>query len=773
MVISRPAKGLLLQDNLELLHVVIVQVGLHAQGRPGRLHLPGDLFLEFLKEGQILAEFLFPQYLLNHLQVRFEKVPRPVEVRHHAPARFRLQVQRSKTEGAELAVERKIGIEPLSPRYHELGKELGQVAVDPDALHKVPATRFPDPCLRDQLLHIKGRGSVLSPLHAAQGYHVGVHDQSVRAVYRSRIIGAPRNHLMILRTENEVKPQVKEVQPVMKPKEPEKRGPEYLRRVKQVPHVLKNPRNEALQLRDQVPQGCAVLRCRFRTADVVVYGEGGHLQGFRKLEKEVFRLVEVACVRHALTAVLPNYRINFLVTRVHADHSVSLHVLHLQKIPVIGTVRKLADGVDLVISDLARYSYGMNRYLAVFVALFLTVSLYGQDRRDAYAFIIYAEGYDLSIHRNGELSTFDVLVDNVVGMPLLAGDLVQTDADTFVEIQVMPSRTVVKVAENTTFEIERLGGSGGGTFNMTYGRLRARVERVAQQDPFEVRGFSAVASVRGTDFGFDSVVERESASELRTRVYVFEGEVDVSDRPPEGLPEEVQTVRVAANQMVNVTTEIPEFIRPSPEDPDVPPTVEAVPGDERPEPVPVPVRRVVFRQEEIEPEIQEFWQRETFREEPVDPDLVDERFPGINARVQQLSEERRRFEELQRLRREGLLAPPEELLAEAEGPLEMEPLRQPVGVELEGPRASDRAQRLIMLPQEEISLGRQTRLAGHWLLGLGITMELAGAATAWFGQGYRSFSDLEEGGPGVAMMTGGGVFITSGLISYLISIIAD
>ncbi|TVR69139.1 MAG: hypothetical protein EA427_08910 [Spirochaetaceae bacterium] len=415
----------------------------------------------------------------------------------------------------------------------------------------------------------------------------------------------------------------------------------------------------------------------------------------------------------------------------------------------------------------------MSRYPAVLLILFLSlfvlvsmlvpVSLRAQDRSEAYAFIIYAEGYDLSIFRNGELNTYDVLVDNVVGMPLLAGDLVQTDAQTFVEIQVMPARTVVKVAENTTFEIERLGGSGGGTFNMTYGRLRARVERVTQQDPFEVRGFSAVAGVRGTDFGFDSVVERESASELRTRVYVFEGEVDVSDRPPEGLPEEVQTVRVAANQMVNVTTEVP----------DIPPTIDAQPDEARPDPALVPTRRVVFQQEEIEPEIQEFWQRETFREEPVDPDLVDERFPGINARVQQLSEERRRYEELQRLRREGLLMAPDELLAEAAGPLEMEPERQPVGVDLEGPRPSDRAQRLVLLPQEDLSLRRQTRMAGHWLLGLGITMELAGAATAWFGQGYRSFSDLESGGPGVAMMTGGGVFITSGLISYIISIIAD
>lgn len=411
--------------------------------------------------------------------------------------------------------------------------------------------------------------------------------------------------------------------------------------------------------------------------------------------------------------------------------------------------------------------------LQVMVALLLCVlitSVAAQAGGRAYAFVIYAEGYDLSVFRNGELTTYDVVMDDVVGMPLLAGDLVQTDADTFVEIQVMPARTVIKVAENTTFEIERIGGEGGGTFNMTYGRLRARVERAARDDPFEVRGFSAVAGVRGTDFGFDSVVERERMGELRTRVYVFEGEVDVSDRPaadadPETAPEP-QVVRIAANQMVNVTTEVPEHLRPRVEDPDGPPPLEEA------APVPVPARRVVFQQEEIEPEVQEFWTRENFREEPVDPDRVDERFPGINARVQQLTEERQRYEELQRLRREGMLTTPAELLADAVEMQETEPEREPTVFDLEGPRPSDRAQRII-LPQDELTLGRRSMVAGHWFMGVGVALELAGIATAWYGEGARSFSDLEGGGPGVGLMTGGGIFITSGLLSYLIGIIAD
>ncbi|MFW5827489.1 MAG: hypothetical protein ACOCU4_05335, partial [Alkalispirochaeta sp.] len=82
------------------------------------------------------------------------------------------------------------------------------------------------------------------------------------------------------------------------------------------------------------------------------------------------------------------------------------------------------------------------RRLATVCIAFLGFSLSMYAQNDPYAFVIYADGYNMSVYRNDELLTYDVLVDDVIGMPLLQGDLVQTDPDTFVEIQVMPSRTV-------------------------------------------------------------------------------------------------------------------------------------------------------------------------------------------------------------------------------------------------------------------------------------------------------------------------------------------
>lgn len=141
--------------------------------------------------------------------------------------------------------------------------------------------------------------------------------------------------------------------------------------------------------------------------------------------------------------------------------------------------------------------------------------------RNAYAFIIYAEGQEMSVYRNDQLTTYDVVADSVIGMPLLPNDLIQTEAQTFVEIQIMPSRTVIKVAENTTFRIQTLGGDGGGVFDMRYGRLRAKVERITGNEEFEVRGSSAVAGVRGTDFGYDLTFQREGVRALDTKIYCF------------------------------------------------------------------------------------------------------------------------------------------------------------------------------------------------------------------------------------------------------------
>jgi len=428
----------------------------------------------------------------------------------------------------------------------------------------------------------------------------------------------------------------------------------------------------------------------------------------------------------------------------------------------------------------------MKRFLLALMVLLPAVFSFGQG--ESFAFVIYAEGFDMSIFRNGELTTYDVIADGVIGMPLLAGDLVQTDADTFVEIQVMPSRTIIKVAENTTFAIEEIGGAGGGVFQMSYGRLRARVERITSADPFEIRGQGAVAGVRGTDFGYDLVVTRESVtSQIETKVYCFEGQVEVRENAPASAPEvaepsadsssddEIATepapvvqapVLISANQMVNVITELPPEIVAEADQ-----LVDEGTQAENASPAPLP-KNVSFQTQSIEDEITSFWTEKNFKEAAIDPDEVEQRFPGINEQVRVLSEERQRFDEMQRMRREGLLGNGNSFVASEPQvlvPVEDTRERDPREVQMADADSSDRVRRLITTDSEG-TLKDQARIAGNWLTGFGLILGGTGAAVSWFIDDVRSVDDVNAGGPGTALAVSGGMMISTGLISYLISL---
>ncbi len=140
--------------------------------------------------------------------------------------------------------------------------------------------------------------------------------------------------------------------------------------------------------------------------------------------------------------------------------------------------------------------------------------------------IVYAEGETITILRANVQRRLDAGTGEPLGEPLYAGDQVTTDAATVAEIQLLTSNNIVKIAENTTFVVDSLAGDES-RLRVTYGRLRARVEQLTGAGRFEMRGLSAVAGFRGTNFGYDQVVDPVTG-ELLGRIYCFEGEVHVS-----------------------------------------------------------------------------------------------------------------------------------------------------------------------------------------------------------------------------------------------------
>lgn len=192
--------------------------------------------------------------------------------------------------------------------------------------------------------------------------------------------------------------------------------------------------------------------------------------------------------------------------------------------------------------------------LLLFVPLTVPVLFAQEEMRGV---VIYASGSGFEHIRNDDTREYDLAVDVAEGVELQAGDYLNTYDGTFLEIQLYPSENVLKVAENTSFKINEVSEQGGGNFELSYGRIRARVKKLAGLEKFSIEGPSMVAGVRGTDFGYDIIYDQsESAEKTVASVYCFEGRVEVETkegivRSDAGEKERV-TVDIASREMVRL-----------------------------------------------------------------------------------------------------------------------------------------------------------------------------------------------------------------------------
>jgi len=257
------------------------------------------------------------------------------------------------------------------------------------------------------------------------------------------------------------------------------------------------------------------------------------------------------------------------------------------------------------------------RLAAYLLLLLIPLFSFAQSEERPFAVVVYAEGDRITLYRDGVLAQYDVLLDSVVGLPLFQGDLVQTDPGTYLELQTVPAGTLLKVAENTTFQLSALGEeSGQGRVQLTYGRIRAKVQKVTGSAPFAIYGRGVVAGVRGTDFGYDLVAERGGATVPVTQVYCFEGAVEVSAAPsPAG--ETAGTEKTAASSIVIRADQMVSVAQLSGA------AETAGPGEESTEPQPS------FKTETLAPEIRSYWSTNDFQLERLSPQELKTRFPAL------------------------------------------------------------------------------------------------------------------------------------------------
>lgn len=187
----------------------------------------------------------------------------------------------------------------------------------------------------------------------------------------------------------------------------------------------------------------------------------------------------------------------------------------------------------------------------LFIALVPVAPALAQARSPA-AVIEYASKDDVIVIRAGR----PVAVPDPFGFELFEGDSVQTGRATLIEVRMLSGGAVFKLAENTTFRLAT-ASSGETTLSLVYGRIRSKVRGLAGGESFAISSQTAVAGVRGTDFGMDVVAAR-GASAPTTDVYCFDGAVIVtamttsSSSSREGLEAVPRIFNVAAGQMVRV-----------------------------------------------------------------------------------------------------------------------------------------------------------------------------------------------------------------------------
>lgn len=189
----------------------------------------------------------------------------------------------------------------------------------------------------------------------------------------------------------------------------------------------------------------------------------------------------------------------------------------------------------------------MKRHLALLamcLCLFAQAAAAQESAAKSFGVVLYAEGDDLTVYRDKVLKTYAVAGGTVIGLKLMPGDLVQTGPGTFIEIQLAPSKSIIKVAENTSFRITGLGSDKGSTIDVVYGRIRAKVDSLLGAGGFAIRGQTAVAGVRGTEFGYDVIAAPGIGDEPSSRIYCFSGKIKVATLQAGELNAAAQTAPV-------------------------------------------------------------------------------------------------------------------------------------------------------------------------------------------------------------------------------------
>lgn len=191
----------------------------------------------------------------------------------------------------------------------------------------------------------------------------------------------------------------------------------------------------------------------------------------------------------------------------------------------------------------------MRKLFIILAVLLLCVgtSVFAQDGGEEIgAYIQYYENTSgelrFVIGEAEELEEWYADYDFIIGDALPVGATVITEAGDRVELELVPSKAIIKVSEETNFTVESLQGHEGATessFQVSVGKFRAVVGKITGDEKYSFRSPSAVCGVRGTDFGMDIPID--GGKEV---AFVLDGLVDYTNALGD-------TIELATGQMAD------------------------------------------------------------------------------------------------------------------------------------------------------------------------------------------------------------------------------
>lgn len=171
---------------------------------------------------------------------------------------------------------------------------------------------------------------------------------------------------------------------------------------------------------------------------------------------------------------------------------------------------------------------GFLRMLLLGFALCLSLNIAAQEQG---ATVYYLDGQSFALSIGGERHVFTAEKVGNGGVSLERSGIVHTGSDTFLEIQLIPSGTVIKMSENTSLVYNGVDTTGGFVdLGLLYGRIRVVTGDGLGAGPVVVRSGGISSRVDAGDLGADYVLEpgdKNSIPRPFFRIHAFRGSANV------------------------------------------------------------------------------------------------------------------------------------------------------------------------------------------------------------------------------------------------------